>query len=145
MLTSGRTTSKEVTVDPIGSTATLRVVRSSRFVWARTVPVAALAFVVSGAGCGRTMSQADCEKVGNHMREVWDSDVKANAPSVPEGAAQDLAQLVIKNHRERIGSEWMNQCRRELEGRHVDEKELDCIMKSKTIADVQSCATRSGE
>jgi hypothetical protein len=107
--------------------------------------VAALAFVVSGAGCGRTMSQADCEKVGNHMREVWDSDVKANAPSVPEGAAQDLAQLVIKNHRERIGSEWMNQCRRELEGRHVDEKELDCIMKSKTIADVQSCATRSGE
>lgn len=104
-----------------------------------------LSLVVLGTGCGRTMSQADCEKVGNHMREVWDTDVKASAPSVPEGTAQDLAQLVIKNHRERIGSEWMNQCRRELEGRHVDEKELDCIMKAKTIADVQACSTRAGE
>ncbi len=104
-----------------------------------------LFLVCSLFGCGRTMSQADCEKIGNHMREVWDTDVKASAPSMPDGTAQDLAQLVIKNHRERIGSEWMNQCRRELEGRHVDEKELDCIMKAKTIADVQACATHSTE
>ena len=86
------------------------------------------------------MTQSDCERLGNHMREVWDTDVKATAPA-GEGKVSDLAEVVLKNHREKIGSEWMNQCRRELEGRRVDDREIECIMKAKTIADVQACAT----
>jgi hypothetical protein len=96
------------------------------------------------AGCGRTMTEADCERIGNHMREVWDADVKSTKPEGGERDPKmsDLADVVIRNHREKIGSEWMNQCRRELEGRRVDEREIDCVMKAPTIAEVQACATR---
>jgi hypothetical protein len=94
------------------------------------------------AGCGRTMTEADCERIGNHMREVWDSDVKATAPVDDDAPTSDLAEVVLRNHREKIGSEWMNQCRRELEGRRVDDREIDCVMNAKTIAQVQACSTR---
>jgi hypothetical protein len=36
----------------------------------------------------------------------------------------------------------MNQCRKELEGRRVDDREIDCMMKAKTIAEIQACGTR---
>ena len=85
------------------------------------------------------MSDADCERIGNHMRDVWDTDVKATAPDAP-ARPSDLADVVLKNHREKIGSEWMNQCRRELEGRRVDDREIDCVMKASTIAAIQACA-----
>lgn len=97
--------------------------------------------MIASGGCGRRMSQSDCERIGTHLRDVWDSDVQATAPRSDEAKGSELGQLVIKSHRERISSEWMNQCRRELEGRPVDEKEINCILEAKAIADVQACAS----
>lgn len=82
------------------------------------------------------MSESDCERIGNHLREVWDADVKAMTTE----EASEVGMVIVKNHRGKIGDEWMNQCRRELEGRRVDKSELDCVMKASTIADVQACA-----
>lgn len=102
--------------------------------------VCALAVLTAGAlGCGRTMTQSDCERIGGHLREVWDNDVKATAANASDDS--EVGLVIVKSHRGKIGEEWMNQCRRELEGRRVDKKELDCVMKASTIADVQACAT----
>ncbi len=101
------------------------------------VLIGAFAALSLVAGCGRTMSESDCERIGNHLREVWDNDVKASSASTD---ASEVGMVIVKNHRGKIGDEWMNQCRRELEGRRVDKTELDCVMKASTIADVQSCA-----
>ena len=106
------------------------------------LPISLFIFLLLAAtGCGRTMTQGDCERIGNHMRDVWDNDVKATAPG-GDAKPSDLAEVVLKNHREKIGSEWMNQCRRELEGRRVDDREIDCVMKASTIADVKGCVAR---
>lgn len=101
------------------------------------VVVGAFAALSFGAGCGRTMTESDCERIGNHLREVWDNDVKASSNS---GEASEVGMVIVKNHRGKIGDEWMNQCRRELEGRKVDKAELDCVMKASTISAVQACA-----
>lgn len=103
----------------------------------------ALVALTSALGCGRTMSQSDCERIGDRMREIWDAETKATAPDSSDERTSDLARLVLKNHRERVGNEWMSQCRRELEGRRVDQKEIDCILKAKTIAEIQACSTGS--
>jgi hypothetical protein len=95
-------------------------------------------------GCGRTMSESDCEKIGNHLREVWDNDIKATAPNANDDVSE-VGAVILKGHRGKIGDEWLNQCRRELEGRRVDKRELDCVLKAGTIADVQGCASRAAE
>jgi hypothetical protein len=38
-------------------------------------------------------------------------------------------------------ADWLSQCRRELEGRTVDGREVECIFGSKTVAEIQACAT----
>jgi hypothetical protein len=91
-------------------------------------------------GCGKTMTEGDCERVGKHLGEVWDSEVAATQP-MDDAPKSDRAKLVLGGERERMKSEWMTQCKRELDGRKVDDKELECLMASKTVADIQGCAT----
>jgi hypothetical protein len=104
-------------------------------------PGAFFVAALTASACGRRMTQSDCERIGTHLREIWDADVAAAAPRSEDERPSELADLVIKSHRERISNEWMNQCRRELEGRPVDDKEIECILSAKAIADVQACAS----
>ena len=41
------------------------------------VPVALTLLLPS---CGKTMTEADCQRVGRHMRTVWDAEAAAVAP-----------------------------------------------------------------
>ena len=90
--------------------------------------------------CGKTMTEGDCERVGKHLSEVWDAEIDATKP-IDDGPKSDRAKLVMAGERERMQGEWMTQCRRELDGRQVDDKELDCLLTAKSIADIQGCAT----
>jgi hypothetical protein len=90
------------------------------------------------AACGKTMTEADCERVGRHMRSVWDAEAAAVAPK--DGAASERARLVIKSEGDKIEKEWSADCRRELEGRKVDDREVECILAAGSIAAMQLCA-----
>ena len=83
-------------------------------------------------GCGRSMTLSDCERVGKHMREVWDSDAGPTK--------DDRAKLVIKTEGDRMQEQWLAECKREIEGRKIDENEISCILGAKTIAAIQACA-----
>ena len=91
------------------------------------------------AACGKTMTASDCERVGKHMREVWDAEAEASAPE--KGPKSERAKHTIKSVGEKMQTDWRSQCERELEGRKVDEQEVDCILGSKTTADLQRCGT----
>ncbi len=101
--------------------------------------VALLFLALSGAACGKTMTEAECKRVGAHLREVWDAEANATAPEASEPS--ERAKHAIKGEGDRMESEWLSQCRRELEGRTVDAREIDCIVGSKTAVDLKSCAT----
>ncbi len=104
----------------------------------RVIALSALmAFGMSG--CGKTMTSADCERVGGHLRAVWDSEAGLALPVEAPKSAR--AENAIRAEGERMQTEWLAQCRRELEGRKVDEKEVDCLMSAKTIEAIQSCAS----
>ncbi|MFO0555420.1 MAG: hypothetical protein U0271_43990 [Polyangiaceae bacterium] len=93
-------------------------------------------------GCeGKKMTQADCERVGKHMREIWDDEVAATAPS-EDRERSERAKNAIRIEGERITNDWLAQCRRDIEGRRVDQKEIDCILSAKTIAALESCAAK---
>lgn len=102
--------------------------------------IAACALVALGlSACGKTMTTADCERVGDHLRAVWDSEAGLALPV--EAPKSERAQNAIRAEGEKLETEWLGQCRRELEGRKVDEKEVDCLMAAKTIEAIQSCAS----
>lgn len=90
-------------------------------------------------GCGRTMTEADCERVGKHMRALWDAEAKESLPDDAKG--NERAEIVIKGEGDRVVSEWTTLCRREIEGRRIESAEVDCILAAKSIAAVQQCAS----
>jgi hypothetical protein len=92
-----------------------------------------------GGGCDRTVGKDDCEKVGAHMRKVWDAEARAAAP-VGE-PANEKAVSVIRSEGERMSREWTDQCKKELEGQRVDDREIDCLLGAPTIAAIQECGT----
>ena len=102
---------------------------------------AALFLAVAGGvgACGKTMTASDCERVGKHMRDVWDAEADASAPE--KGPQSERAKHTIKSVGEKMQTDWRSQCERELEGRKVDEQEVECILASKTVADLQRCGT----
>ena len=102
--------------------------------------IAVCALTAFGVGaCGKTMTSSDCGRVGDHLRAVWDSEAGLALPAdVPKS---ERAQNAIRGEGEKMQTEWLAQCRRELEGRKVDEKEVDCLMAAKTIEAIQGCAS----
>lgn len=95
--------------------------------------------LLSGAACDRTVGKEDCDKVGAHMRKVWDAEARAAAP-VGE-PANEKAVSVIRSEGERMSREWTDQCKKELEGQRVDDREIDCLLGAPTIAAIQECGT----
>jgi len=88
-----------------------------------------VAAAASVAACGKTMTASDCERVGKHMREVWDAEAEASAPE--KGPHSERAKNTIKSVGEKMQTDWRSQC----------EREVECILGSKTVADLQRCAT----
>jgi len=107
------------------------------------VPLLSCAFacgiVLLGVGCGKTMTNDDCKRVGDHIRKVWDSEMEAAAPE--KGPRSERASHTIKSEGDRVEAEWKSTCERELEGRKVDNQEVDCILGAKTVTDIQKCGT----
>jgi hypothetical protein len=90
------------------------------------------------AGCGKTITDDDCRKIGANMREVWLAEAKKAASADP--ATADKANAVIKAEADKLVGDWSAECKKELEGRRVDAKEMDCLLGAKTIGDVNKCA-----
>ena len=40
-----------------------------------------------------------------------------------------------------MSREWTDQCKKELEGQRVDDREIDCLLSAPTIAAIQECGT----
>ena len=104
------------------------------------VAVLSLATLLGAAvGCDRTVTKDDCERVGTHMRKVWDAEARSTAPKGEP--ANDKAVSVIKSEGDRMSRDWTEQCKKELEGQRVDDRELDCLLGAQTIAAIQECGT----
>jgi hypothetical protein len=90
------------------------------------------------AGCGRTVTEADCTRIKDNMREAWAAESKKAAP---DGAANEKAAAVMKAEGEKLANDWMVECKKELMGRRVEPKELDCLFSAKTIAEINKCSS----
>jgi hypothetical protein len=110
-----------------------------RRVTKRVCALALPCLVLFAGGCDRTVSKDDCDAVGAHMRKVWDAEARAAAPS--EGAVQEKAVSVIRSEGDRMSRDWTDQCKKELQGQRVDERELECLLAAPTIAAIQECGT----
>lgn len=89
------------------------------------------------AGCGRTVTEDDCVKIRENMREAWTAESKKAAEGTP---APERTTVLVKVEGEKLVTDWMGECKKELMGRRVDPREMDCLLKSKTIAEINKCA-----
>jgi len=96
-----------------------------------------LVTVVLSAGCGRTVTEEDCTQVKDNMRAAWTAEAKKAAPA--DGAGSEKAAAVVRSEGERLVGDWMAECKKELMGRRVEPKEMDCLLQAKTIADINKC------
>lgn len=104
----------------------------------RALHLAVVLVAAASGGCGKTMTKDDCERVAKHIRGVWDSEAERAAPEKGERSAR--AMNVIKTEGDKVEAEWRGVCEREIEGRKVDEHEVECFLAAKTIEEVQRCA-----
>lgn len=88
-------------------------------------------------GCGKTMTEQDCQKLADHMREVWNAEAARAAPE--DGPVAEKASAVIQSEGERTVGEFLSECKQQLEGRRVDASEVDCILDAKTMAGIKEC------
>ena len=91
--------------------------------------------LVTVAGCGRTVTEADCTQIKDNMRAAWTAEAKKAAP---EGA--DKASAVVRSEGERLVGDWMAECKKELMGRRVEPKEMDCLLQAKSIGEINKCS-----
>jgi hypothetical protein len=94
--------------------------------------------VTACTACGQTVSEDDCVKIKENMREAWAAESKKAAG---EGAGVEKASAVIKSEGEKLVTDWMVECKKELMGRRVDPKEMDCLLKAKTLTGINKCST----
>jgi hypothetical protein len=104
----------------------------------RPLALLCLAVLPALAGCGRTVSEDDCTHIRDNMRAAWTAEAKKAAPT--DGAIADKAAAVVRSEGDKLVSDWMAECKKELMGRRVDPKEMDCLFKAKTVADINKCS-----
>ncbi len=95
------------------------------------------ALAVALTGCGRKVNDADCRKIADHLGEVWTAEAKSEET---DGPGKEKAVDVIRQEGDRFTRDWMEGCKRDLVGKRVEEKDLGCLLGTKTMADVQKCA-----
>lgn len=96
----------------------------------------ALVLALLLAGCGRTVTGEDCVKIRENMREAWGVELKKAAD---QGPGAEKAQAVIMAEGERLASDWMSECKTELMGKRVDAKEMECLLRARTVGDIKKC------
>lgn len=99
--------------------------------------VAAMLSFVLLAGCGRTVTEDDCNKIKDNMREAWATESKKAST---DGPGAEKAAGVIRTEGEKLTVDWMAECKKELMGRRVDPKEMDCLLKARSIAQINKCS-----
>src|ERR1700761_4012228 len=101
----------------------------------RLLAAGLLAASTASIGCGKTITDDDCKKITDNMREVWATEAKKAAPA--EGSAgADKATGVIKDEGDKLSADWSAECKKELLGRRVDPKEMECLLKAKSIEQI---------
>lgn len=100
--------------------------------------IALLLLAASAAGCGKTVTDDDCRKVGENMLQVWQIESAKAASS--DGADSEKARNVIKSEGDKLVADWSTECKKELMGRRVDPREIDCLLQAKSIEQVNKCA-----
>ncbi len=91
---------------------------------------------VGAAGCEqRKLTEADCIRVRDRVREVWRRD----ATVALREANSDSFRHYIKNETRRIGDRFMTTCRARI-GSPVDDGEVACLQRAMTIDDVYECS-----
>jgi hypothetical protein len=98
---------------------------------------ALLFLAASAVGCGKTVTDDDCRKVGANMLQIWQAE-SAKAAST-DGADSEKARNVIKSEGDKLVTDWSTECK-ELTGRRVDANEIDCLLRAKSIEQVNKCA-----
>lgn len=96
-----------------------------------------LLVALSVTACGRTVSEDDCVRIKENMRDAWAAESKKAAG---DGAGTEKASAVIKSEGEKLVTEWMAECKKELMGRRVDPKEMACLLKARTIPEINKCS-----
>ncbi len=48
---------------------------------------------------------------------------------------------MIAAEADKLVADWANECKKDLLGRKADPKEMDCLLKAKTIDDVSKCSS----
>lgn len=89
------------------------------------------------AGCGRTVTDEDCKKIGDNMHSVWLTEAQKVAP---DGPGAEKATAVIRSEGDKLQADWTAQCKKELMGRRVDPKEIDCLLSATTIDEMNRCS-----
>jgi hypothetical protein len=102
--------------------------------WAK---VGFLLVTVAALGCGRTVTEEDCTQIKDNMRAAWTAEAKKAAPE--GGAGAEKAAGVVRSEGDKLVADWMAECKKELMGRRVEPKEMDCLLHAKTIADINKC------
>src|SRR4051812_2980229 len=97
-----------------------------------------LALSTALLGCGKTVTDEDCKKISDNLREIWQSE--SQKASVTQEPRSDKAAAVIKTEGDKLVAEWSAECKKELEGRRVDPKEVDCLLAARTIEQVNQCS-----
>ncbi|MFO0761042.1 MAG: hypothetical protein U0359_31480 [Byssovorax sp.] len=94
--------------------------------------------VLAIAGCGKTVTDEDCRKIADNLREVWQSESKKAATT--DGVSTDKAQNVIRSEGDKLVASFTAECKKELLGQRVDGKEVDCLLQAKTLDQIDKCS-----
>ena len=89
-------------------------------------------------GCARTVTENDCLKIKDNLKEAWAIEAKNAMPA--DGTAKEKAASVIRTEGERLVTEWVADCNKGLVGRSLPPQELACMLDAKTFAQIQACA-----
>jgi hypothetical protein len=92
------------------------------------------------AGCGRTVTEADCEQIKKNMREAWELEAAKATSAATPGPGADKATAVIGKEREALLADWGAECKQQLVGRRVEPDEMKCLLSAQTIAAISGCA-----
>ncbi|AKT39816.1 hypothetical protein [Chondromyces crocatus] len=88
--------------------------------------------------CGQTITDEDCRRVGESLQRTWIEEVRKAAP--PGGQAPTKASGVLLSEGERLGSDWLTECKRDLAGKRVSQMELECLLAARSLDQIHQCS-----
>jgi hypothetical protein len=91
-------------------------------------------------GCGKTLTEEDCRKIADSMREAF--QVESQKAATAEGQRGDKGAAAIKAEEDKLVADWSAECKKELEGRRVDASEVDCLRTARSIEQINKCGAR---